>query len=94
MSREQEVTSVTLRAQTRALEDERVRATVESAARALAERQGVEVVELRIDDEALSATLVGPEVVGVGFVSELRRATEAWYTQRTGEETLWGKANP
>ncbi|GAB4519932.1 MAG: hypothetical protein Tsb0013_23650 [Phycisphaerales bacterium] len=90
MSGGREVISVTLRAHTAALEDERVRATVESAARALAERQGVELVELTVDETSLHATLVGPEVVGVGFVSELRRSTEAWYARRTNGATLWG----
>ncbi len=93
MSGGQEVITVTLRSQTDALSDERVRATVESAARALAERQGVKLVELMVDERELIATLVGSEVVGVGFVSELRRTTETWYTKRTGEPTLWGLPN-
>jgi UPF0288 family protein (methanogenesis marker protein 3) len=92
MSAEREVISVTLHARDgAALNDERVRSTVESAARALAERQGVELVDLTITGERLDVALVGPEVVGVGFVAELRRSTETWYAKRTSGDTLWGR---
>lgn len=91
MSSNREVISVTLWAATKeSFADERVRATVESAARALCEREGIELVDLALHADRLSATLVGPEIVGVGFASELRRATESWYAKRTPGGVLWG----
>ena len=88
------MTSVTLRAAIGyPLADDRVRETVVSAARALAERQGVELVRLDVGGDQVTATLVGSEIVGVGFAAELRRTTEAWYTNHTGALSLWGPAH-
>lgn len=94
MSDGREQTSVTLRAAIGyPLADDRVRETVVSAARALAERQGVEIVRLNVGGDQITVTLIGPEVVGVGFAAELRRTTEAWYVKRTGAQSLWGPAH-
>lgn len=89
MSPEREATTVTLTAATGyPLADERVRETVRSAAHALAEREGVEIMQLELDGDSLTVTLLGPEIVGVGFIAELRRATESWHEKRTGR-ALW-----
>jgi len=70
------------------LADERVRETVIATARAIAERIGVELLDLRAHDGGIEATIAGPEVVAVGFVAELRRLTNAWHRGRTGRD-LW-----
>ncbi|MBX3355552.1 MAG: HAD-IIIA family hydrolase [Phycisphaeraceae bacterium] len=83
--------TVRLRAKSdHALIDPTLRESVLSAARALAERTGVEVAHLAATPAGLEATLVGEEVIAVGFAAELRRTTEAWFRARTGE-TLWGE---
>lgn len=74
-----------------ALVDPELRERVLAAARALAERTGVEVVQLAATPAGIEATLVGDEVVAVGFAAELRRSTEHWYRSRTGR-SLWGDA--
>lgn len=74
-----------------ALVDPSLRERVVSAARALAERTGVEVVHLEATQAGLEATLVGSELVAVGFAAELRRSTERWYRARTGH-SLWGES--
>lgn len=78
------------------LADPATRRTVIAAARALAERQGIEIVDLSADDRSILVTLDAEEVTAVGFASELRRITEAWYRthhRRTSDPppTLWGR---
>lgn len=73
------------------LTDPALREQVLAAARALAERTGVEVVHLTADPSSVEATLVGDELVAVGFAAELRRTTEHWYRSRTGA-SLWGES--
>jgi len=74
-----------------ALVDPALRERVLSAARALAERTGVEIIHLAATPAAVEATLVGEEIVAVGFAAELRRSTESWFRTRTGQ-SLWGDA--
>jgi|GEM_PF-674018 len=70
------------------LREPRVRATVIAAARALAERTGVTVLDLRAADHGIELLLDGEEAVAVGFAAELRRITNAWHHARTGRP-LW-----
>lgn len=85
-----ETTTITLHAASEgALNDERVRATVEAAARALAERYGIEVVRVESDGSALAVTLKTDEVTAVGYAAELRRSTGGWYEGRYGAGPLW-----
>lgn len=74
------------------LADARVRETVLATARAIAERIGVEVVDVRATDSSISATLRCRRIEAWGFAAELRRLTNAWYAQKFGERTLWGEA--
>lgn len=87
-------TTITLRALEGApsppLSDPAVRRTVLSAARALAERNGVKILSLDAKNDHLTATLESPRLVAIGFAAELRRITTAWYRHRTGIDHLWG----
>lgn len=74
-----------------ALADPSLRERVLTVARSIAERTGVEVVHLAADPTGVVATLVGDDLVAVGFAAELRRVTEQWYRARTGA-SLWGDA--
>lgn len=78
------------------LADPATRRTVIAAARALAERQGIGVVDLHADDRSILITLDAEEVTAVGFASELRRITETWYQSHhrradRPSPTLWGR---
>lgn len=76
------------------LADEAIRSMVVATARAIAERTGIELLDLRAQPRGIEATIAGPEVVAVGFVAELRRLTNAWHRSRTGRD-LWPSAtNP
>jgi hypothetical protein len=72
------------------LRDGRVRSTVQSAAHAIAERIGVQILNLAMTDEAIEVTLACDEVAALGFAAELRRLTEAWH-QTKYHDTLWGQ---
>jgi len=74
------------------LADDRVRETVLATARAIAERIGVQLLELRAHDGGIEATIAGSEVVAIGFVAELRRLTNRWHHSRTGRD-LWPGSN-
>jgi hypothetical protein len=73
------------------LTDPAIRRNVVSAAQALAERTGIELIELAIIDDGagITATLEGPSLVAVGFAAELRRITDHWHAKRYGGP-LWG----
>ncbi len=84
--------SIVLRALTGdPLARQETRNTVASAAWAIAERNGVTLESLTVLDDRVRATLVGEELVAIGFAAELRRSTEGWYRSRHGS-SLWGAA--
>jgi len=86
-----ERSSITLRARfAGALRDEGVRRTVESTARAIAERTGVAIDRVAIDGDAVTVDLGTHKLGAMGFAAELRRLTERWYGARHGGESLWG----
>lgn len=87
-SQEHQATTITLHPMAQGLADERVRASVEAAAYALAERNGVHILSLSVLPDRLTASVEGPEIVAVGFATELRRTTDTWHAGRTGR-TLW-----
>ncbi|TVQ61980.1 MAG: hypothetical protein EA378_05815 [Phycisphaerales bacterium] len=70
------------------MREPRVRATVIAAARALAERTGLEILDVRAEDAGIELTLHAEEATAVGFAAELRRITNAWHHARSGE-SLW-----
>lgn len=87
------VTVITLRAlEGRPLADAAIRAMVEATAHAIAERQGMKLLELHSEDDRIRVALPTNRLAAIGFAAELRRLTTRWYTQKYGAETLWGEA--
>lgn len=70
------------------LRDPRIRETVLAAARAIAERTGVTLLDLRATDTMVEARLAGSRVAALGFAAELRRQTNHWHQARFGTP-LW-----
>lgn len=70
------------------LADPGVRDVVVAAARGIAERTGVELVNVRADENAVEVTVMGTGIVALGLVAELRRTTEAWHRGFAGT-SLW-----
>jgi len=70
------------------LDDPRLRETITSSARALAERVGVRLLDLAWRDDRLEVEVDGPQIVAIGLAAELRRTTDAWYRAGTGR-ALW-----
>ncbi len=86
-----ESATVTLRARIgRPLSDDLVRRTVVAAARGIAERTGIAVTHLEVEDDALTVTLQTSRVGAIGFAAELRRNTQTWYAARYDGAHLWG----
>lgn len=84
--------SVTLHALDGApLADDTVRRTVRAAAHAIAERNGVELIDIQLESDKLIATLATTRLAAIGFAAELRRVTTTWYRGKTGVEHLWGE---
>ena len=82
-------TSVTLRARTGSpLKDDRARETVVATARAIAERTGVRLTETSTTPESVTVTLATHRLGALGFLTELRRLTNAWSRARAGAD-LW-----
>lgn len=86
--------TITLRAHDAApLADEDTRRTVESAGHAIAERTGVMLIDLKLDDRTVKATLATHRLAALGFMAELRRSTNAWYARRNPGQSLWVDRN-
>ena len=87
-----QASAITLRALAgRPLQDQRVRETVIATAKAIAERQGVELLEVSAEPTSITVTLGASRVVAMGFAAELRRLTTTWYTKKFGAASLWGE---
>ncbi len=86
------VTSVTLRAlEGLPLKDPRIRDMVVATAESLAERNGVQVLDISTEPDHIAVTLAAARLVAIGFAAELRRLTTRWYTRKFGVSTLWGE---
>lgn len=72
------------------LDEPSVREMVESSARALAERMGIEVFGVVLDDVSITMDLGVDRLAGLGFMAELRRTTNAWYENKYHDGPLWG----
>ncbi len=70
------------------LDDPRVSETIVAAARGIAERTGVELVEIEWRSRTLAIGVRGPEITAIGLLAELRRSTERWYRDHGGGP-LW-----
>lgn len=87
-------TEITLRAlEGEPLKHDHIREMVIATAHAIAERQGVRVIDLQTTPAAITARLETGRIEAIGFASELRRLTTSWYCHKFGVETLWGEAN-
>lgn len=85
--------TVTLRADSgEPLKEEAVRDMVVATAHAIAERQGVQVLDLATTDSAITVTIDTGRLEAVGFAAELRRLTGNWYAHKFGDAALWGEA--
>lgn len=88
-----EQATVTLRAHAGdPLKHEQVRDMVLATARAIAERIGVSILDLRSDDQSVTVTILGTRLAALGLAAELRRLTTAWYAHKFGIDALWGGA--
>ncbi|MCC6286107.1 MAG: HAD-IIIA family hydrolase [Phycisphaerales bacterium] len=76
------------------LRDPRVRETVLAAARAIAERTGVTLLDLRATETMVEARLAGSRVAALGFAAELRRHTNRWHEARYGAPLWPDEARP
>ena len=70
------------------LDDPRVPDTIVAAARGIAERTGVEIVEIEWRSGTLAVGVRGPEITVIGLLAELRRSTERWHRDHGGGP-LW-----
>ena len=66
-----------------------VRETVLAAAHAIAERTGIRVVHLEADACSVRAVLETSRLAAMGFMAELRRTTNTWYSARHDGAPLW-----
>lgn len=86
------ISAITLRAlHGDPLADAQVRDMVVATAHAIAERQGVKVLQLRPAPDHIAVTLNTGRIEAIGFAAELRRLTTRWYTQKFSQPTLWGE---
>lgn len=76
------------------LADPRTRATVIATAGAIAERTGIPLIAVQADNESLTISLAADRLAGLGFLAELRRATNTWYSARNNGDSLWGEPAP
>lgn len=87
-----EMCAVTLRAlEGQPLEHERTREMVVATAHAIAERQGLKVIDIQTQPDRITIAINAGRFPALGFAAELRRLTTRWYTQKYGERTLWGE---
>lgn len=70
------------------LREPRTRATVAAAARGLAERSGIALLDLTLTDDSITATLATHRLAALAFMNDLRRHTNRWHTRSQGAP-LW-----
>ena len=87
---DQSTTAILRAAHSGALHDTRTRETVIAAARGIAERTGVPLLNVEADGDTVEVTVEGPSILAIGLLAELRRATEQWYATHH-EATLWSR---
>lgn len=77
-----------------ALTDPKVRDMVIASAEAIAERTGVQLISIEIDEQGVNAVVRGDRLIAMGLVAELRRLTGAWYTRHHPGCHLWIEPDP
>ncbi len=84
-------TRITLRAlEGEPLRNDAVRGTVLASAHAIAERTGVNLLEIESQDDRVIVALEADRIAAIGFAAELRRVTDAWHRKKFGV-SLWGE---
>jgi len=73
------------------LQHDAIREMVIATARAIAERQGVNLIKIVADDASVTVQVEGEEIIAIGLVAELRRLTTNWYHHKFGVDSLWGE---
>lgn len=73
------------------LADTKVRSTVVSSAHAIAERTGVTLLGVDADEQGVTVTLMADKLAALGFLTELRRLTDQWFSKKHGGQSLWGR---
>ena len=73
------------------LQHETIREMVIATARAIAERQGVNLIKIEAVDASITVQVEGEEIIAIGLVAELRRLTTSWYNHKFGINSLWGE---
>lgn len=73
------------------LRHDRIREMVVATAHAIAERQGIEVIDCSTTDTSITARLAAGRIEALGFAAELRRLTTSWYRHKFGVDSLWGE---
>ncbi len=68
--------------------DQRTREMVEAVARGIAERTGIEVHELNIDERQIEVVLGVHKLAALAFMAQLRRDTNRWHERHFGVP-LW-----
>ena len=71
-----------------ALESAEIRAGIACVAQEIAQRQGVRLVRTEVNELGALVEVIGTEIVALGFVAELRRATDAQQASH-GAGPLW-----
>jgi len=86
--------TITLRAlEGEPLKHNRIREMVLATAHAIAERQGVRIIDIAATPGSVTATLAAGRIEALGFAAELRRLTTSWYRHKFGVPALWGRAD-
>lgn len=70
------------------LADAQTRDVIQAAAHALAQREGVRVARLEVNESGVELEIVGSDIIALGFAAELRRNTNHWAHSR-GADPLW-----
>ncbi|MDA0214356.1 MAG: HAD family hydrolase [Planctomycetota bacterium] len=70
------------------LADAHTRNMIQAAAHALAEREGIRLVRVKVDQTGVDLEIVGSEIVVLGFTAELRRNTNHWANSH-GALPIW-----
>jgi D-glycero-D-manno-heptose 1,7-bisphosphate phosphatase len=72
------------------LSDAVFKETIKSMAHALAQRTGIQLLQIDFHTNSVTATVEGGEVIALGFATELRRDTDRWWRSHRAPESPWG----
>ncbi|MEI6023122.1 MAG: HAD family hydrolase [Phycisphaerales bacterium] len=72
------------------LSDAVFKETIKSMAHALAQRTGIQLLQIDFHINSVTATVEGGEVIALGFATELRRDTDRWWRSHRAPESPWG----